>query len=221
MKKPVIAIDGYSSTGKSSVAKEIAKRLGITHIDTGALYRGITYFGLKNHYKNGKIDIPELIKNLSKINLEFREEEDGQILYLNNQNISADIRKPEISDHVSIIAMQKEIRDFLLTTQQQMSEKNGVVMDGRDIGTVVLPNAEYKFFLTADPAERARRRFLELVSAGENIDQETVKTNLMERDKADSEREISPLRQADDALLIDNTHIDKEQTIQLILSYIH
>lgn len=221
MKKPVIAIDGYSSTGKSSISKAIAKKLGLVHMDTGALYRGITWFALQ-HYtnENNEINLPKLIENLNKIKLEFLPQNDSLVLFLNNQNISSEIREPEVSENVSIVAKQPEIRDFLMNTQRSIAEKGGVIMDGRDIGTIVLPNADYKFFLTASVDERTRRRFLELKSLGIETDKLSVKQNLIMRDKIDSERKIAPLKKAHDAILIDNSNISKEDTIEIILSYI-
>lgn len=220
-KKPVIAIDGFSSTGKSSISKIIANTLGLIHMDTGALYRGITYFALQNCIDdNNVVDIAQLIKNLPKINLEFQNIDGELQLFLNGKNIDKEIRFPQVSDQVSLVAKEADVRNFLLKTQRDIAEKGGVIMDGRDIGTVVLPNADYKFFMTASQDERARRRFLELKLAGEKTDVETVKQNLIKRDKIDSEREVSPLKQAVDAILIDNTNINKEETIELILSYI-
>lgn len=216
-RKPVIAIDGYSSTGKSSISKVIAKKLGLVHLDTGALYRGITYYALENCMNDKDIDFVSLHNCLSHIKLEFREEDSELLLFLNGKNINEEIRDPQISDYVSFVARQPEVREFLLAFQQKMAEKGGIIMDGRDIGTVVLPNADFKFFLTANPAERARRRYLELQNAGVTVDLEEVKTNLLARDKIDSEREASPLRQAEDAILIDNSGLTKQQTIELIL----
>ena len=220
-KKPVIAIDGFSSTGKSSISKIIAKNLGLIHMDTGALYRGVTYFALQNCTdENRNIDIQKLITNLSQVKLEFQNIDGELQLFLNGKNINREIRFPQVSDNVSQVAKEADIRNYLLKTQRDIAEKGGVIMDGRDIGTVVLPKADYKFFMTASQDERARRRFLELELAGEKTDVETVKQNLISRDKIDSEREVSPLKQADDAILIDNTNINKEETIELILSYI-
>lgn len=220
-KKPVIAIDGFSSTGKSSISKIIAKRLGLIHMDTGALYRGITFYAIQNCANTDKtIDIKKLISDLPKINLEFQNIDGELRLFLNGKNIDKEIRFPQVSDNVSQVAKEAEVRNYLLTTQRDIAKKGGVIMDGRDIGTVVLPDADYKFFMTASQVERARRRFLELELAGEKTDIETVKQNLISRDKIDSEREVSPLKQADDAILIDNTSINKEETIELILSYI-
>lgn len=217
----VIAIDGFSSTGKSSISKVVADTLGLIHIDTGAMYRAITLFGLRNFKdKKQEIDLPKLLQNLNEISLEFRENSGKLEIYLNGENVSKEIRTTEVSDNVSFIAKQPEVRERLVVLQRDIAEKQGVIMDGRDIGTVVLPNADYKFFLTASADERARRRFLELQSLGIETTIEEVKQNLIERDRIDSEREISPLKQAEDAILIDNTDLNKEETIDLILSYI-
>ena len=217
----VIAIDGFSSTGKSSISKVVADTLGLIHIDTGAMYRAITLFGLRN-FKNEKqeIDLSKLLQNLNEISLEFRENSGKLEIYLNGENVSKEIRTTEVSDNVSFIAKHPEVRARLVVLQRDIAEKQGVIMDGRDIGTVVLPDADYKFFLTASADERARRRFLELQSLGIETTIEEVKQNLIERDRIDSEREISPLKQAEDAILIDNTNLNKEETIELILSYI-
>ena len=217
----VIAIDGFSSTGKSSISKVVADTLGLIHIDTGAMYRAITLFGLRN-FKDEKqeIDLSKLLQNLNEISLEFRENSGKLEIYLNGENVSKEIRTTEVSDNVSFISKQPEVRERLVVLQRDIAEKQGVIMDGRDIGTVVLPDADYKFFLTASADERARRRFLELQSLGIETTIEEVKQNLIERDRIDSEREISPLKQAEDAILIDNTNLNKEETIDLILSYI-
>jgi len=217
----VIAIDGFSSTGKSSISKVVADTLGLIHVDTGAMYRAITLFGRRN-FKNEKqeIDLSKLLQNLNEISLEFRENSGKLEIYLNGENVSKEIRTTEVSDNVSFIAKQPEVRERLVVLQRNIAEKQGVIMDGRDIGTVVLSNADYKFFLTASADERARRRFLELQSLGIETTIEEVKQNLIERDRIDSEREISPLKQAEDAILIDNTNLNKEETIDLILSYI-
>lgn len=221
MKKPVIAIDGYSSTGKSSISKIIADKLGLIHMDTGALYRGVTWFALQNCMNTeGVIDLKTLFSSLDQIHLEFKNNDGTLVLYLNNADISKEIRTNEVSDNVSLVAKQKEVRDYLLQSQRSIAEKGGVIMDGRDIGTVVLPDADYKFFLTASIDERTNRRFLELKGLGIEADKEQVKQNLIERDKIDSEREIAPLKQAEDATVIDNSALTKEETIELILSYI-
>ncbi|PWN59496.1 (d)CMP kinase [Chryseobacterium viscerum] len=221
MKKPVIAIDGYSSTGKSSISKIIADKLGLIHMDTGALYRGVTWYALQHCLnENSEIDLNRLFASLDQIKLEFKNNDGTLILFLNDIDISKDIRTNIVSDNVSLVAKQKEVRDFLLQSQRSLAEKGGVIMDGRDIGTVVLPNADYKFFLTASIDERTNRRFLELKSLGIETDKEQVKQNLIERDKIDSEREIAPLKQAEDAIVIDNSALTKEETIDLILSHI-
>ena len=221
MRKPVIAIDGYSSTGKSSISKIIAARLGLVHMDTGALYRGITYFAIKNCLnKSGEIDLQSLFSTLNEVNLEFTEVENELVLLLNTKDISKEIRSNEVSSQVSLIASQKEVRDFLMDTQRSIAAKGGIIMDGRDIGTVVLPNADYKFFLTASIEERTKRRFLELQGLGLPSEEHEVRHNLITRDKIDSERSVAPLKQADDAILIDNSNLTKHETIDLILSYI-
>lgn len=216
----IIAIDGFSSTGKSSISKVIAEKLDLIHIDTGAMYRAITLFALRNCKKENTIDINELVSRLDEIALEFRQENGVLQIYLNDENVSREIRETYVSDKVSEVAKQPEVRALLVKLQREIGKKNGVVMDGRDIGTVVFPDADYKFFLTASAEERARRRTLELQSMGIEANYEEVKQNLIERDKVDSEREVSPLKQAEDAILIDNTELNKEETIDLILSYI-
>ena len=220
-KKPVIAIDGFSSTGKSSISKKIAKKLDLIHIDTGALYRGVTFFALENCLNDQQeIDIKSLFSKLNDIHLEFRPNHQVLELYLNGKNINKEIRELRVSNNVSIVAKQPEIRDFLLDFQRNLATKGGVIMDGRDIGTVILPNADYKFFITASPKERAKRRHLELQNSGVDISREEVYENLKTRDKIDSERAVAPLKKADDAILIDNTLLNKEETIALILSHI-
>ncbi|MBK1896448.1 (d)CMP kinase [Chryseobacterium paridis] len=221
MKKPVIAIDGYSSTGKSSISKVIADKLGLIHLDTGALYRGVTWFALQ-HCKdeNGLIDLNLLFSSLDKIQLEFKNNDGELVLYLNQNDISKEIRSNEVSDNVSLVAKQKEVRDFLLQSQRSLADKGGIIMDGRDIGTVVLPNADFKFFLTASIDERTKRRYHELLSLDIEANEQQVKENLIERDKIDSEREIAPLRKAEDAIVIDNTKLSKKETIEAILAYI-
>lgn len=221
MRKPVIAIDGYSSTGKSSISKIIAQKLGLVHLDTGALYRGITYFALNNCIgKDGEINLPELFSRFNEIELEFKPVNGELVMFLNGEDISKQIRSNEVSENVSLIALQKEVRDFLLDAQRKIAEKGGVIMDGRDIGTVILPNADFKFFLTASVEERTKRRFLELKNLGLDTDKNTVRENLLSRDKTDSEREVAPLKQAEDAIVIDNSDFTKYETIDMILSYL-
>lgn len=220
-RKPVIAIDGYSSTGKSTISKILAQKLDLVHLDTGALYRAVTFYALTHCRKaNGQIDPKLLIPHLDHIHLEFSEADNRLLLLLNGQDVSKEIRTPEVSGQVSTVAAMPEIRQFLLKTQQNIAEKGGVILDGRDIGTVVLPNADYKFFMTANTEERTRRRHEELKQSGHFLDLEEVKANLISRDKIDSEREFAPLRQADDAIVIDNSELNQEETVSLMLSYI-
>lgn len=222
MKKPVIAIDGYSSTGKSSISKVIAEKLGLIHMDTGALYRGVTHFAVtKCLNQNGEINLAQLFNILNEINLEFRNIDNELVLFLNGENISKEIRGNLVSSNVSLIASQKEVRDYLMETQRSIAENGGVILDGRDIGTVVLPNADYKFFLTASVDERTKRRFLELQNMGIETTEAEVKENLITRDKIDSEREVAPLKKAEDAILIDNTFKTKKETIDEILLHIN
>ena len=222
MKKPVIAIDGYSSTGKSSISKVIAEKLGLIHMDTGALYRGVTHFAVtKCLNQNGEINLAQLFNILNEINLEFRNIDNELVLFLNGANISKEIRGNLVSSNVSLIASQKEVRDYLMETQRSIAENGGVILDGRDIGTVVLPNADYKFFLTASVDERTKRRFLELQNMGIETTEAEVKENLITRDKIDSEREVAPLKKAEDAILIDNTFKTKKETIDKIWLYIN
>lgn len=221
MEKAVIAVDGYSSTGKSSISKIIAKKLNLVHLDTGSLYRTITYYALKNCLNaDGKINLELLFKDFPTIKISFKEENHELKVYLNGERMSQKIRQIKVNNNVSFIAKQPAIRSFLLSLQKNIAKKGGVIMDGRDIGTFVLPNADYKFFLTASVEERTRRRFRELQNCGIVSDEETVRDNLIRRDRIDSEREISPLKQAEDAVLIDNTFLTKEETIDLILSKI-
>ena len=222
MKKPVIAIDGYSSTGKSSISKVIAEKLGLIHMDTGALYRGVTHFAVTECLnENGEINLAQLFNILNEINLEFRNIDNELVLFLNGANISKEIRGNLVSSNVSLIASQKEVRDYLVETQRSIAENGGVILDGRDIGTVLLPHADYKFFLTATVDERTKRRFLELQNMGIETTKAEVKENLITRDKIDSEREVAPLKKAEDAILIDNTFKTKKETIDEILLYIN
>lgn len=217
----MIAIDGFSSTGKSSISKIIAEKLGIVHLDTGALYRGITWFALQNCLNEDEtINLNQLFDSFSLIELEFKNDKGELVLFLNHINISKEIRSNEVSNNVSLIAKQKEVRDFLLQSQRNLAEKGGIIMDGRDIGTVVLPNADFKFFLTASIEERTKRRHQELLSLGIEADEQQVRENLIARDKIDSEREIAPLKQADDAIVIDNTMLTKKETIESILTHL-
>src|SRR5574339_1180437 len=206
-KKIIIAIDGWSSCGKSTLAKELAKELGYIYVDSGAIYRAITLYFLRNHVD--WTDIKEVKKALKEISLEFifNPKSETSEIYLNDENVEYVIRDLVVAEKVSEIAAIKEVRDFAVAQQQAMGKKKGIVMDGRDIGTVVFPKAELKIFMTADNAIRVERRFRELYEKNPNITLEEVKSNLEMRDYIDSNREVSPLRKADDAIVLDNTNL--------------
>ena len=215
-KKIIIAIDGWSSCGKSTLAKELAKELGYLYVDSGAMYRAITLYFLRNHVD--WTDKNEVKNALKEISLEFIYNEKSQQseMHLNGENVEYVIRDLVIAEKVSDVAAIKEVRKFAVDQQQLMGKKKGVIMDGRDIGTVVFPKAELKIFLTADNAVRVERRFKELFEKNPNITIEEIKANLEMRDYIDSNREESPLRKADDAILVDNTNLTAEETIQKV-----
>lgn len=219
--KIIIAIDGYSSTGKSSVSKELAKKLNIIHIDSGAMYRAVTFFALLNNYIDenhlDKQGIVNRLKNI-KINFKFNQENHINEIYLNDNQIENEIRSVEVNKYVSLIAQIKEVREYLVEIQRKISKDQSVVMDGRDIGSVVFPNADFKFFITASIEERTKRRFLEINNPSISI--EDVKKNLIERDENDSNRLDSPLVIAKNAIIIDNTNFTKEETITKIYNII-
>ena len=217
MKKIIIAIDGWSSCGKSTMAKQMAKELNYVYVDTGAMYRAITLYFLR---QSVDFDKPkEINKALSEIELDFRyNENSGQAdMYLNDENVEYMIRDLIVAEKVSEVAALKEVREFAVAAQQKMGDKKGIVMDGRDIGTVVFPNAELKIFMTADNAVRVERRFKELLAKNPNVTIEEVAENIQMRDYIDSNREHSPLRQAEDAVVIDNTNLTREQQLQQAL----
>lgn len=220
MKRLTIAIDGYSSCGKSTLAKDLAKALNYLYIDSGAMYRAVSLYILKN-----KIDFEndlEFLESMSDlINIEFKIIDDVSTIFMNGLNVEGDIRSLEVSDIVSEVATISPIRRKLVTQQKELGLKKGIVMDGRDIGTVVFPNADLKIFLTADLDVRSWRRFYELQDKGVNVTFEEVKKNLLSRDKIDSNRKDSPLRKADDALLLDNSKLDKESQLSLVLKWAH
>jgi len=215
-KKIIIAIDGWSSCGKSTLAKELAKELGYLYVDSGAMYRAITLYFLRNHID--WTDKSEVKKALKEISLEFVYNEKSQQseMHLNEENVEYVIRDLVVAEKVSDVAAIKEVRKFAVEQQQVMGKKKGVIMDGRDIGTVVFPKAELKIFLTADNAVRVERRFKELFEKNPNITIEEIKANLEMRDYIDSNREESPLRKADDAILVDNTNLTAKETIQKV-----
>ena len=215
-KKIIIAIDGWSSCGKSTLAKELAKELGYLYVDSGAMYRAITLYFLRNHVD--WTDKSEVKKALDEISLEFIYNEKSQQseMHLNEENVEYVIRDLVVAEKVSDVAAIKEVRKFAVEQQQLMGKKKGIIMDGRDIGTVVFPKAELKIFLTADNAVRVERRFKELFEKNPNITIEEIKANLEMRDYIDSNREESPLRKADDAILVDNTNMTARETIQKV-----
>ncbi len=217
-KKPVIAIDGFSSTGKSSISKVIAQKLDLIHIDTGALYRGITYFALENCLNDSQeIDIKSLFEKFDQIHLEFILNNGVLELFLNGKNIDKEIREPRVSDHVSLIAKQAEVRAFLLDFQRNLAQKGGVIMDGRDIGTCVLPHADVKVYLTASVETRAKRRYQELQEKGEDCNLEEIAHDIEERDRRDMTREIAPLKQAEDAVLVDSSDMTIAEVVKTIV----
>lgn len=219
-KKIIITIDGWSSCGKSTLAKQLAKELGYVYVDSGAMYRAITLFFLRNHID--WTDKKEVKKALSEINIEFIFNPKSQLteIYLNDENVEYVIRDLVIAEKVSDVASIKEVREFAVAQQKKMGSKKGIVMDGRDIGTVVFPKAELKIFMTADNAVRVERRFRELFEKNPNITIEEVKNNLEMRDYIDSNREISPLRKADDAIELDNTNLTEKEQFQKALEWI-
>jgi cytidylate kinase len=211
MKKITIAIDGHSSCGKSTMAKDLARRVGYIYVDTGAMYRSVTLYALRHGLfrEDGSIMTDELEQQLSQVHISFKvNQETGRPdTYLNGELVEQEIRSLEVSNHVSPIAALGFVREAMVAQQQQMGRGGGVVMDGRDIGTVVFPDAELKIFVTASAEVRAQRRYDELVQKGMPADYADILKNVQERDYIDSHREVSPLRQADDALLLDNSHM--------------
>lgn len=207
-----IALDGYSSCGKSTIAKRLARSLGYTYVDTGAMYRGVTLYALREGLFSGEEPmVEEIIRRLPRIEMRFAIYPDGQHLLLDGEDVEREIRGMEVSEHVSPIATIPEVRAALTRQQQDMAKEKGVVMDGRDVGTTILPDAELKIFVTARPEVRARRRFDELTAKGESVTFDSVLANVRERDRIDSSRAVSPLRQAEDALVLDNSDMTLDQ----------
>ena len=220
MKKIIITIDGWSSCGKSTLAKQLAKQLGYVYIDSGAMYRAITLYFLRN-----AVDLTnkkEVLKALENITLEFEHNEKSQQseILLNGENVEYLIRDLIVAEKVSDVAAVKEVRESAVDQQKKMGKKKGIVMDGRDIGTTVFPRAEVKFFMTADIAVRVERRFKEMYEKNPNVSVEEVKSNLEMRDYIDSNREVSPLRQAKDAIVLDNTNLTMEQQLKFALGMV-
>lgn len=219
MRKIIITIDGWSSCGKSTLAKQLAKALNYIYVDSGAMYRAITLYFLRNHidWTNAQ----EVVQALDEISLEFEYNPKSEMseIYLNGENVEYVIRDLVIAEKVSDIAAIKEVREFAVAQQQRMGRSRGIVMDGRDIGTVVFPDAELKIFMTADNAVRVERRFQELYEKNPNVTLDEVRNNLEMRDYIDSHREVSPLRQADDALILDNTNLTEKEQFHKALSW--
>ena len=217
VKKIVIAIDGFSSCGKSTFAKAIAARLGYIFIDTGAMYRAVTLCALNQGLVGEQsVDEAAVVAMLDRVNISFKfnSERGASDVYVNGECVEREIRTIEVSSCVSRISSIREVREKLVALQQQMGCDRGVVMDGRDIGTVVFPDAELKIFMTADAEVRARRRYAELTAKGDNVTLEEIVENVISRDKADMSRAISPLRQADDAIVLDNSYMTVEEQME-------
>jgi len=224
MKKITIAIDGFSSTGKSTLAKQLAKELEYVYVDTGAMYRAVAYFAMQNQFIGTDFfDKNALKEALPKIQLEFKFNADlgfGE-MYLNGENVEKQIRTIEVSGFVSKVAEVSEVRSKLVEQQQEMGKNAAIVMDGRDIGTVVFPNAELKIFMTASAETRAQRRFDELQQKGDNVSYEEVLKNVVERDHIDTHREDSPLVIAEDAIEIDNSYLSREEQFSAVMELVN
>lgn len=221
-RKITIAIDGWSSCGKSTLAKALAKSLDYIYVDSGAMYRGVTLFSLQNGWVDKEtINSSKIIAGLDDLSIRFEQSEKGTPdLVLNGKNVEREIRTLEVSRHVSKIAVIKEVRKFLVDQQRSLGEDGGVVMDGRDIGSVVFPNAELKLFITADADIRAQRRYDELKAKGDDVSLEEVKQNLQERDHMDTTRKESPLIQTDDAIVIDNSNLTPTEQLEKALELV-
>ena len=224
MKKITIAIDGFSSTGKSTLAKQLAKQLEYVYVDTGAMYRAVALYAMKNGYISAdSFDKEKLVASLPSIQLVFQYNAElgfGE-MYLNGENVEKEIRTIEVSSFVSKVAEVSQVRSKLVEQQQEMGKNKGIVMDGRDIGTVVFPDAELKIFMTASASTRAQRRFDELQQKGDNVSYEEVLKNVEERDYIDTHREDSPLVIADDAVEIDNSYLNKEEQFTSVMELVN
>ncbi len=221
--KIIIAIDGYSSCGKSTFAKAIAARLGYIFIDTGAMYRAVTLYALEHGaIRSGIVDEEEVVRLLKEIQITFRfnPERGASDIYVNGDRVEGKIRTIEVSNCVSAVSAIAEVRKMLVKMQQEMGQRKGVVMDGRDIGTVVFPDAELKIFMTADPKVRAQRRYDELTAKGDQVSLEEIEQNVRDRDYQDMHRAISPLRKADDAIELDNSHMTVEEQMEWVMEQI-
>ncbi len=215
--KIIIAIDGHSSCGKSTMAKALAKKLGYVYIDSGAMYRVVTLVALRNGWISNKVpDKRKVIDGLKDIRISFQwdEKKGMNTTFLNGENVEDEIRRLEVSENVSPISTIADVREEMVRQQRENGRNKGIVMDGRDIGTVVFPDAELKIFMTASPEIRAQRRFLELKEKGLDVNFDEILVNVEGRDKIDSTRAVSPLRKADDALVLDNSHLNREQQLE-------
>ncbi len=222
MKKITIAVDGFSSTGKSTLAKQLAKALGYVYVDTGAMYRAVTLFAMRNGFVGGERDnVSALIRLLPKIQLKFKYNDalGFSEMYLNGENVEKEIRTLDVSNNVSSIAEIEQVRHKLVDLQKKMGKEKGIVMDGRDIGTVVFPDAELKIFMTASPEKRAYRRYKELLDRGEKVKYEDVLENVEKRDFIDSNREFSPLKKAKGAIEFDNSDMGLKEQFERIQNY--
>ncbi|HNX79835.1 MAG TPA: (d)CMP kinase [Prolixibacteraceae bacterium] len=216
----IIAIDGFSSCGKSTLARMLARTLGYIYIDSGAMYRAITLFALRNNLiVNGIPDKEAILKELAGISISFGydHENETNITRLNGENVEEEIRRPEVSAYVSPVSAIREIREAMVLIQRKLGEKGGIVMDGRDIGTVVFPHADLKIFMTADPEIRAQRRYLELSLKGIAVSMDDIRNNIAQRDYMDQNREISPLRKAPDAIILDNSNLNIQEQLDWVL----
>nr|WP_299342548.1 (d)CMP kinase [Allomuricauda sp.] len=221
MRKIIIAIDGYSSTGKSTVAKKLANALDYVYVDTGAMYRAVTLYGLNHGFVQDSLDTKALIEALPEIELKFKPNQSlgKSEMYLNGKNVEKEIRDMKVSENVSQVAAVEEVREKLVELQQAMGDEKGIVMDGRDIGTVVFPEAELKIFMTASPETRAHRRYKELLDRGDEVTFERVLKNVKARDYIDSTRSVSPLQRAEDAIKIDNSDMGQEEQFERIYNF--
>lgn len=215
MKQIIIAIDGYSSGGKSTFAKALAQELGYIFIDTGAMYRAVTLYALRYRVANYPKKVVELLPDI-QIEFQVNPKTGKSEVYLNGENVEWALRSMPVNHNVSLISQIPEVRRKLVALQQEMGRKKGIVMDGRDIGTVVFPDAELKIFMTADPKVRAERRYKELTEKGEDVSLEEIEANIRERDHQDETREISPLRRAQDAVLLDNSHMTVAEQMEWV-----
>lgn len=218
MKQIIVAIDGYSSCGKSTIAKQLAQYAGYRYIDTGAMYRAVALYAIRNKISDISNRQPEIIALLPQVHIDFAIQPDGsQHVTLNGEDVESQIRTLEVGNGASQIAVIPEVRRYLVAQQQQMGKQGGIVMDGRDIGTVVFPKAELKLFLTASPEVRAERRFKELIEKGEQPVMADVLADVNDRDYRDTHRAESPLRQAEDAVVVDNSQMTREEQMKVII----